>query len=354
MNDRKPARRRATRSPENNLRHVSLALQGGGSHGAFTWGVIDRLLREETIEIDGISGTGSGAINGAVVASGYAKGGAEGARKALEEFWQHWSNFSFFGSVHASLFDRFNGNWNLDESIGSLVSQFFERFVSPYQANPLNYSPMRICLGSGIDFESVRHSPVKLFASATNVRTGKIRVFEPHEITVDTLLASACLPQVEQAVIIDDEPYWDGGLMGNPPVFPLIYNCRAHDIVLVQLDPITHEGVPRSSAEITDRLNEITFNANLMREMRAIAFVTKLIDDGAKGKEIGRLRRMHVHMIGDEQPMRQLGFASKFNTDLAFLLYLKELGELAAEKWLDENLAAVGHRSTLDLREIFL
>ena len=341
-------------APGKGINRVNLALQGGGSHGAFTWGVVDRLLREETIEIDGVSGTGSGAVNGAVIAAGYAKDGAAGARHALDEFWQHWSNYSVFGSVHANVLDRLRGNWNLDESVGSLVSQFLEHFVSPYQSNPLNISPLRLCLGAGIDFEAVRRSPVKLFASATNVRTGKIRVFEPHEITVDTLFASTALPQVEQAVIVDGEPYWDGGLMGNPPVFPLIYNCHAHDIVLVQLDPITHEGVPRSSAEITDRVNEITFNANLMREMRAIAFVTRLIEDGAKGKEIGRLRRMHVHMIGDEPAMKLLGFASKFNTDLAFLLYLKELGELAAEKWLGENLAAVGHRSTLDLREIFL
>jgi len=179
-----------------------------------------------------------------------------------------------------------------------------------------------------------------------------VRIFEQRQLTTDMLLAATCLPQVEQAVIIDDEPYWDGGIMGNPPIFPLIYEASAPDILIVQLDPISHEGIPKTSAQITDRLNEITFNANLMREMRAIAFVTSLIDD--PDIETEQLKRIHLHMIGDEARMRPLGFTSKFNTDLAFLLYLKELGEVAAEKWLGASLADIGHRSSLDLRAIFL
>jgi NTE family protein len=334
-------------------RHLNLALQGGGSHGAFTWGVIDRLLRDETIAIEGVTGTGSGAINGAVLACGFAKGGAEGARAALAEFWQRTSGFAWSTPIHAGLLDRLRGNWNLDQSVGAMMTQFLEHAVSPYQSNPLNVSPLKLVLGEVLDIEALRHSPIRLYASATNVRTGKIRVFEPRHMTLDALLASSCLPQTDQAVIIDGEPYWDGGLMGNPPIFPVIYNCHARDIVIVQLDPITHDGIPRSSPEINDRLNEITFNANLMREMRAIAFVSRLVEDGATGKEIGRLKRLNLHMIGDEPAMRELGFASKFNTDLAFLLYLKERGENAAEQWLTENLDAVGHRSSIDLREIF-
>jgi NTE family protein len=173
-------------------------------------------------------------------------------------------------------------------------------------------------------------------------------------MTIDALLAASCLPQVDHAVVIDGEPYWDGGLMGNPPIFPVIYNCHARDIAIVQLDPISHAGIPTTSSEITDRLNEITFNANLMREMRAIAFVTRLIEEGATGHEVGRLKRLHMHMIGDEEAMRALGFASKFNTDLAFLLHLKELGERAADAWLERSLADVGHRSTLDLAVIYV
>jgi NTE family protein len=339
---------------EAHRKHLNLALQGGGSHGAFTWGVLDRLLREETIEIEGITGTGSGAINGAVLAGGFAKAGAAGAREALAEYWQRTSGFGWSKGLHAGLLDRLRGNWNLDESVGATVTQFLEHAISPYQSNPFNFSPLKIILAEVLDIEAVRSSPVRLYASATNVRTGKIRVFEPRHMTLDALLAATCLPQVDHAVMIDGEPYWDGGLMGNPPIFPVIYNCRAHDIAIVQLDPITHDGIPKTPAEITDRLNEITFNANLMREMRAVAFVTRLIDEGATGHEIERLKRVHMHMIGDEPAMRELGFASKFNTDLAFLLYLRELGEAAADKWLEANLDAVGHRSSIDLGAIYL
>jgi NTE family protein len=205
-----------------------------------------------------------------------------------------------------------------------------------------------------IDVGRIRHGSLRLFVAATNVRTGKVRIFEQRKLTIDMLLASTCLPQVEQAVIVEDEPYWDGGLMGNPPIFPLIYECGSPDVVIVQLDPISHEGIPKTAAQITDRLNEITFNANLMREMRAIAFVTQLLEEGAEGIEAQRLKRIHIHMIGDEPRMRELGFTSKFNTDLNFLLYLKELGEAATEKWLAENLAAVGQRSSIDIRATFL
>jgi NTE family protein len=337
-------------------KHINLALQGGGAHGAFTWGVLDRILEDERLHIDGVSGTSAGAMNGAILVSGHIVGGDEGARRALDRFWESVSALGVLSPIHASWYDRATGNWDLDESPASVWLDAVSRLVSPYQTNPLNLSPLGDLLAQLVDFEALQeHDGIRLFVSATSVNSGKIRVFERQELTLDMLLASAALPNVFQAVEIEGESYWDGGYMGNPAIFPLIYNCDSRDIVIVQVNPLTREGVPKTAGEIMNRLNEITFNASLAHEMRAIAFALKLLDQVPGDVPVVRgLKRMHIHMIEDEPAMESLGVASKLNTDMDFLLYLKRLGRETAERWLAENFDALGHRSTLDIRKKFL
>jgi NTE family protein len=341
---------------ETRRKHINLALQGGGAHGAFTWGVLDRILEDDRLQIDGVSGTSAGAMNGAVMISGHIEGGNAGARKALDRFWESVSALGALSPIHATWVDRATGNWDLDNSPASVWVDTLSRVISPYQINPLNLSPLGDLLTELVDFASLRKGDgVRLFVSATNVNTGKIRVFERPELTLDMLLASAALPNVFQAVVIEGEAYWDGGYMGNPAIFPLIYGCAARDVVIVQVNPLTREGVPKTAGEIMNRLNEITFNASLAHEMRAIAFALKLLDEIPGGAPVvGGLKRMHIHMIEDEPAMESLGVTSKLNTDLDFLLYLKRLGRATAERWLGENFDSLGQRSTIDIRKKFL
>ncbi|MGO8920600.1 MAG: patatin-like phospholipase family protein [Stellaceae bacterium] len=336
-------------------RAVNLALQGGGTHGAFTWGVLDRLLEDGRVAIEAISGTSAGAINAAVLAQGHLKGGADGARAELDRFWHRLSELGWLSPVHRGLYERAMGSWNIDASPASIFVDQLSRVISPYQFNPLNLSPLRDVLAGMLDIEALTApDSIKLFITATNVRTGKARVFERRELTLDALLASACLPQIFQAVVIEGDPYWDGGYMGNPSLWPLIYGCGSCDIVIVQINPLTRPGIPHTAAEITNRLNEITFNGSLMREIRAIAFVERLIDADDPHREVSRLKKMLIHMIEAEHAMEKLGVASKMNTDLDFLLYLKELGRRTAECWLEKNFAALNHFSSLDVRKVFL
>jgi len=337
-------------------KHINLALQGGGAHGAFTWGVLDRILEDERLHIDGVSGTSAGAMNGAIMVSGHIAGGNEGARKALDRFWESVNGLGVLSPIHASWFDRATGNWDLDNTPASVWLDTLSRVVSPYQTNPLNVSPLGDLLAQLVDFEGLRQGDgIRLFVSATSVNSGKIRVFERKELTLDRLLASAALPNVFQAIEIDGEAYWDGGYTGNPAIFPLIYNCSARDVVIVQVNPLTREGVPKTAGEIMNRLNEITFNASLISEMRAIAFALKLLDEVPGDVPVVRgLKRMHIHMIEDEPAMESLGVTSKLNTDMDFLLYLKGLGRETAERWLARNFEALGQRSTVDIRKTFL
>jgi NTE family protein len=340
---------------QDNRRMVNLALQGGGAHGAFTWGVLDRLLEEESIGIDGISGTSAGAINATLLAQGYLKGGASGARAELDRFWHRLSELGWLSPVHRTLLERALGTWNIDGSPSALAVDQLSRLISPYQLNPLNLSPLRDLLAPMFDWKALRApDAIKLFVTATSVRSGKPRVFAREELTLDALLASACLPQIFQAVVIDGEPYWDGGYMGNPSIWPLIYACGSCDVVIVQVNPLMRQGVPHTAAEITNRLNEITFNAALIGEMRAIAFVSRLLASDVGHPEFARLKQMHMHMIENERGMEELGVASKMNTDLDFLLYLKELGRRTAASWLERHAAALNHYSSLDLRKTFL
>jgi len=337
-------------------KHVNLALQGGGAHGAFTWGVLDRILEDDRLVVEGVSGTSAGAMNAAVMISGHLAGGNEGARRALDRFWEGVSALGAASPIHRSWYDRVTGNWDLDDSPASIWLDTLSRLISPYQANPLNLQPLRDFLGDLVNFEALRKADgIKLFVSATNVKTGKIRVFERKEMSIETLLASSALPNVFQAVEIEGQSYWDGGFMGNPAIFPLIYGCGCPDVVIVQINPLTRKDVPKTAGEIMNRLNEITFNASLMREMRAIAFVLRLLDEvPGDVPAVRALKRMHIHLIEDEKAMEELGVASKLNTDFDFLLYLKELGRKTAGRWIERNFDAIGRHSTVDIREKFL
>jgi NTE family protein len=342
-------------APAGEKRIINLALQGGGAHGAFTWGVLDRFLEDERIGIEGISGTSAGAINAALLAQGHIKGKAQGARAELDRFWHRLSEIGFLSPVHRGWMERAKGSWNLDGSPMSVWVDEVTRLVSPYTLNPLNLSPLRDLLAQTLDWPALSApDSIKLYITATNVETGKPRVFARHELTLEALLASTALPQLFQAVVIDGTPYWDGGYMGNPSIWPLVYFCQSHDVVVVQVNPLTRKGVPRSAAEITNRLNEITFNTPLMGEMRAISFVQRLLAGDTGNPELSRLKNMLVHMVGDEQAMEELGVASKLNTDLDFLLYLKGLGRRTAEAWLDRNFAALNNHSSFDIRKVFL
>lgn len=338
------------------VKSINLALQGGGSHGAFTWGVLDRLLEEERLLIEGISGTSAGAMNAAILAQGYHQGGRAGARKALDEFWRRIATLSVFTPARRTVLDRILGNWNVDRSPITLALDFYQDLFSPYESNPLGINPLRQVLEEMViekDIQSCRH--VKIFVAATNVETGRVRVFERHEVTVDAVLASACLPFLFQAIEIEGTPYWDGGYMGNPVIWPLIYNCESPDVVLVQINPLIRPGTPRTRIEIMNRVSEISFNSSLMAEMRAVAFVHHLMEGGhLKTEEAKRLRRMHIHMIGAESQMRELGAASKTNAELDFLLYLRDLGRETAEGWLTDNWDMIGRRTSIDIRNLFL
>lgn len=340
----------------NGIRHVNLALQGGGAHGAFTWGVLDRLLEEDGLSIEGVSGTSAGAMNGAVMLSGYSKGGKPGARRALDEFWEAISQYSPIGLVHRSPFDQMMGNWNTDQSPSVVAYEALFNMVSPYQLNPTNFHPLRPIIEELVDFEALQSCPhMKLFVSATNVRTGRNRIFDHKTLTPDALIASACLPTLFQSVVIDGDPYWDGGYTGNPALYPLVYYCASRDIAVIQINPIERPGIPMTAGEIMNRLNEVTFNFSLMAEMRAIAFVQRLIeDDQLKGHEVNRLKRVHVHMIGDQDAMRSLGMSSKYNIDFEFLNYLKDLGRNCGDQWLSAHWDDLGKRSSIDIRKILL
>lgn len=330
---------------------VNLALQGGGAHGAFTWGVLDRLLEDDRLGFDGISGTSAGAMNAVVFASGFEHGGAAGARAALQKFWRAISRDGRMSPIQRSLMDRFLGNWSLDNNPVFLAFDVATRFVSPYDFNPFNINPLREILEREVDFDAVRAcKKLKLFISATNVRTGKARIFRTEEINADAVMASACLPFLFHAVEIDGTPYWDGGYVGNPPLFPFFRNTRTDDIVLVQTNPIERADTPQTAREILNRINEITFNASLLAEFRAIGFVRRLLEGGVIRRWTSRRgpRPPRLHRIAGNAELADLTSSSKFNTEWPFFLHLRDLGRAAADVFLKKDLAAIGRRATVD------
>ena len=328
---------------------IDLALQGGGSHGAFTWGVLDRLLEEAWIEIAGISGTSAGAMNAAVLVDGWAAGGAGKAREALENYWRRVSRAAAFSPLQRSPLDRMMGRWSLDTSPAYLFTDLMSRVLSPYDLNPLAFNPLRTILSESIDFERLANSPIKLFVTATRVRTGRGRIFRNGEITADVLLASACLPTMFRAVEIDGEAYWDGGYAGNPTITPLIRESDAHDTLLVQINPTERSEIPRSAAEILNRVNEISFNSPLAKELRMIALLRQVADPGHGEGE--RWARMRTHRIKSDM-LAEFGASSKLNAEWAFVGKLRDEGRRAASEFLAVHGKDVGKRSTADLDEL--
>jgi NTE family protein len=334
-------------------KRINVALQGGGSHGAFTWGVLDRLLEDHRIVIDSLCGTSAGAMNAAVLVCGDSKDGRAGAKEALACFWQRIGEAGRYGPIQRTVIDRILGGWRLDYSPSYLALDVMTRVFSPYQLNPLKFNPLRQVLEETIDFDAVRFAPgIRLFVCATNVRTGKVKVFSGAEVTVDALLASACLPDMFQAVEIHGEFYYDGGYMGNPALFPLIYESACNDLVIVQINPLYREEIPQTAREIQDRVNEISFNATLMREMRAIHFVNRLIDGGQLEKE--DYRRTNVHLIEAAAEMNDLHASSKLNADPELLDYLFRLGRSSADQWIAAHFDKIGVTSSIDLAKTYL
>ena len=333
---------------------ISLALQGGGAHGAFEWGVLDKLLEDGRVEITAVTGASGGSMNAVVLAAGLLDGGPEGARKKLETFWRSVSVASPFAAVHM-LAEAFSPAW-LRATPGWQAAQGWAESFSPYQFNPLNLNPLRAVLDAQVDFAALRaRSPILLYVSATAVKAGKARIFRTAELTADHVMASACLPQLFQAVVIDGEPYWDGGYLANPALWPLFYDPTPADILVVNLNPFRRARTPETPAEILDRMNEITFNASLMAELRAVSFVQELINEGLlQEKAKGRYRNMLIHAIGADKWLQDLTLESKFNTDWTFLQELKNRGRRSATAWLEDCFEDVGVRSSCDFEKEYL
>jgi len=325
---------------------IDLALQGGGSHGAFTWGVLDRLLEEPWLKIDAISGTSAGAMNAAVLADGWTEGGATGARRALDDYWERVARAATFSPLQRTPLDRMLGRWSLDYSPVFIGLDLLARLFSPYDLNPGGINPLEAVLSESIDFDRLVKSPIKLFITATNVRTGRGRIFRNAEITPEVLLASACLPTLFQAVEIDGEAYWDGGYAGNPTITPLVRESNAQDSILVQINPRERPGTPRSATEILNRLNEVSFNAPLMKELRMIALLRQVAEPGSG--EGARWAGMRVHRIMTDM-MIELGYSSKLNAEREFLWMLREEGRRSASAFLTAHADDIGRRSTADL-----
>jgi NTE family protein len=328
---------------------VDLALQGGGSHGAFTWGVLDRLLEETWMTIEAVSGTSAGAMNAAVMAAGYAKGGAPAARKALDAFWAGVSRAARFSPFQRGPIDKMLGRWTLDNSPLYITMDLMARLVSPYTMGVGSENPLEAVLNEHVDFAALADGPIKVYVTATNLRTGRGRVFRNHEITPQALTASSCLPSLFQAVEIDGEAYWDGGYAGNPTMMPLITDCKSDDTILVPLNPVERQGTPRTAREILNRLNEVAFNSVLLKELKMIALLRRVADAGTgEGKHYANMR---IHMV--RNPMAaELGSSSKMNAEWDFLAMLREEGRKQAGLFLDAYGADIGKRSTLDIDQL--
>jgi NTE family protein len=330
---------------------INLALQGGGTHGAFTWGVLDRLLEEDRLNVDGITATSAGSINAVVLAYGLSIGGREGAQKALALFWRRVSSLMTSSILQPTILDKMRGNFSLDYSPGYIFISMFCQYLSPYQLNPFNLNPLKNLLEDTVDFQHIRQqTAVKLFLCATNVRTCKLEIFRNQELTANHVLASSCLPFLMHAVEINGERYWDGGFVGNPALFPVIYECNSRDILLVHLTPTRRSDFPVTANSILSRMQEVSVSSSLMREMRAVAFVNRLIDQGKMtgGKQI------LIHEIEAEEVISELPNSSKLNGDWDFLSYLHATGRKHADDWLASTFDRLGVESSVDLQVEYL
>ena len=334
-------------------KRINLALQGGGAHGAFTWGVLDELLHDGRLEIEGMSGTSAGAINAVMTADGLTRGGPEEARKRLAEFWRAASRDGDLSAFQRTMKDRLFSLVPIAASPMQAWLNAISRYLSPYDLNPLNINPLKDLILRFIDFEAVRNSGMPLFIAATNVHTGRLRVFGREQINADAVMASAALPYVFHAVTIDGVPYWDGGYTANPPIFPFFRTTETEDVLVVQINPVVRATTPRSAQEIMNRVNEITFNSSLISEYRAIEFVSRLIDQGTlpRGTGPGEYRRINVHRIDLGFIGKRLTPSSRLNNDFDFFEMLHRAGRRAARRFLDRHFDEIGVRSTIDLRE---
>ena len=334
------------------LKHVNIALQGGGSHGAFSWGVLDRLLEEPDFAIDAISGTSAGAVNAVVLAEGLAMGGPEMARQRLENFWATISQAALGNPIQRTPLDILLSNWSLDANPALAMFEMLSRVVSPYQFNPLNLNPLKELIAEHVDFEQVHACMcTQLFISATNVHTGRVKVFTNEDISADVVMASACLPFIFQAVVIDEVPYWDGGFMGNPVLFPFFECSRSRDVLIVQVNPIRRENTPQTAREIVDRVNEIAFNAPLVKELRHIDFINQAVRRGDLSNT--GFREMFIHRIGGGAHITQYPASTKLNAEWAFLTRLRDEGRKAADAWIAKNFSDLGTKSTIDLSLLY-
>ena len=338
---------------------INVALQGGGAHGAFTWGVLDQILEDGRLEIDGLSGASAGAMNASVYAYGMMRGGADGAREALHNFWRAISRAgALFSPIQQLPWEKASGFVNMDQSLSYQAFDMLVRMFSPYQFNPLNLNPLRQILERHVDFSKMSQCrETKLFVAATNVRTNKIRIFHNHELSVDAVMASACLPMLFQSVEVEGQYYWDGGYMGNPALFPLLYNTLTDDILIVHINPVVREEIPKTAADILNRINEISFNSSLIREIRAIAFVIKLLENDwlkPEARQYFTHQQIHLHSLRADDAVCKLSIASKFSPDWGFLTYLRDMGRAYARRWLDAHATDVGRRSSVDYRQEFL
>jgi NTE family protein len=340
---------------EHGIKTINLALQGGGSHGAFTWGVLDRMLADKRIQFEGISGVSSGAMNAAVMVSGYIEGGRDGARQSLRKFWKRIANeFSeiFSGPFYMSMLNPFNGvNPPVLDNFLALTRTF-----SPYQLNPLDMNPLRDLVSESVNFSQLQmNCPFKLFIAATNVRSGKLKIFENSEITINSLMASACIPSIHHAVQVNGESYWDGGFSGNPPVFPLIFNCSQKDIVIIMLHPLEINETPTTAEQIQERASELSFNSAFLREMRAIAFSKKMIENDILrgGKLESRMHEINIHLIEDQVFSSRYNARSRYNTLPSFINLFFEEGYETADTWLQSNYKNLGNKSIVDIAGLF-
>lgn len=331
-------------------KRINLALQGGAAFGAFTWGVLDYLLEDGRLSIEGVSGTSAGAVNAVMLADGLARGGGEEARKRLGEFWRAASLSGGLPGPQRAVMDRLLSFLPISGSPVQAWVDAMSRYLSPYDLNPLNINPLKDLVERFVDFDAVRKSNLELFISATNVHTGALRVFRREEITADAVMASTALPLLFRAVEIDGVPYWDGGYTGNPAIFPLLRANETEDVLVVQINPALRKTTPTSSREILQRINEITFNSSLAAELHALEFIGRLADEAGlkRGNAPGEAPRINVHRIVLEGTDR-LSEGSRLNTGYDFFERLRKEGARAARRFLDAHYRDIGRRSTLDL-----
>lgn len=334
------------------IKRVNMALQGGGAHGAFGWGVMDKILEDGRLDIEGLSGTSAGSMNAVVYAYGKLRGN-DGAREALHNFWK---GISDAGQKFAPPKMPWSGAFKMEKNPVSDVMKAMFSLISPYQLNPMNVNPLRDVLESQVDFEELERSQLtKLFICATNVRTGKVKIFHTPEVTSKVVLASACLPQIFQAVEINGEHYWDGGFMGNPVLYPLFYYTDSRDVIILHINPIERPGPPTSSGDIANRVNEITFNSSLIKELRSVYFVQQLLDQNKIKDEFRHeFKYVLIHSVRADSAMSDLSAGSKLTSDWDFLTMLRDRGRALATQWIDHHFHDIGVRSTVDLKKEFL